>query len=96
MSVHYFPPSKYREIYESIERVLNPDGAYVEGTNCSDTEEEDCQVLSAFERRTAGLDGADFGNGRTTSPCNSSAKRTVCAASRTVLGLRQPRDKLGD
>ncbi len=68
MSVHYFPPSKRREIYERIERVLKPGGAYVEGTYCSDSEEEERQVLNAFERRTAGLDGADSGEWKVNIP----------------------------
>ena len=61
------------EICERIERVLKPGGDYVEGTYCSETEEEERQVLSAFERRTAGLDGADSGEWKIIIPLQPAA-----------------------
>ena len=61
MSVHYFRPSVRREIYRRIEQALTEDGVYIEGTYCSDSEEEEQARLNDFECRTAGLEGADSG-----------------------------------
>jgi len=61
MSVHYFRPSVRGMIYRRIERALTDDGIYIEGTYCSDSEEEERERLDDFDRRTAGLKGADSG-----------------------------------
>jgi Ser/Thr protein kinase RdoA (MazF antagonist) len=68
MSVHYFPPAKRLDIYKRIISALKPGGKYIEGTYCSNSPEEERQVLDAFQRRTMHLDGADSGEWKVNIP----------------------------
>jgi tRNA (cmo5U34)-methyltransferase len=71
MSVHYFPPPKRCEIYERIVRALKCDGAYIEGTYCSNSDEEEHQALREFRGGTKGLAGADSGVWKVNIPMQS-------------------------
>jgi tRNA (cmo5U34)-methyltransferase len=61
MSVHYFPPARRCDIYRRILHALRDDGIYVEGTYCSDSDEEERQKLDEYCGGTKGLTGAADG-----------------------------------
>jgi len=69
--VHYFPPERRCEIYRRIIRVLKSDGAYIEGTYCSSSDEEERQALREFRGGTKGLAGADSGEWKVNIPLQS-------------------------